>query len=413
MREDTLEGEEGASEPRKRLAQLFFQRCENVEDIPAPDDASPGADTVEREILRLAKDHPEIFEKDFTRFTGRGWDANCIVSPLAAIVNFRYERTDKAAGDLVSLDVFEAAFKAHPESLTALDSYGDTVLHDLISRFGELYPGDDAYTEKKARLVELVKRVVDKNKAKALTVKTPIIRAISARVPLDVISYLIECHPGDPYLEESQSGENMLSAVVAQGKSYPFDFLRGVLDKNPAAAKARNIGRYSSTVLHYACSASENKVVRLVLDADPAAAFVPARDKNLPLFDLVSSMRGESRSSMSLQMLALANPTAIFTNYKHHKEYYPSSAFSLICDKLLVDDEERDYRGQHPYKWEHLYFFMNVYRFGNKVDLSQAWKAPRFPVHMGKLYYLPLGTFLLSLVTHSQTVLVFVFSTYS
>ena len=107
MEKDRLVGEEEASEPRKRLAQLPCYYCGNVEDYHhEPEKRSsdsgaklvreaPDSNLMESELLHLATDHPDVFEKNFTRHTHRDWNEKVVCSPLSAFVNLLYRRDKK------------------------------------------------------------------------------------------------------------------------------------------------------------------------------------------------------------------------------------------------------------------------------------------------------------------------------
>lgn len=375
MWECKLIGEEEASPPRKRLAQLLCYFCVNVEKISTPsdqdDEQRPGREFMEREILLLAKEHPDVFATDLVT----QYDSNSERrTPLARIVSFRYKtqkKNSRADHDplesLLSREVFEAAFQAHPGSLLAVDSWGDTILKDLIKRYPTHYPCSHP-DDKKHSWFELVKLMISKDTA-LLSVESPIINAVAGGLPLDIVQYLIEHHPADPFQASRKDGTNVLAEVVKRSSDYSYEYIEHVFNRNPAAVKARNIGRYSETVLHFACRSAvvQPKIVRLILNGDPTAAFAPARDRDLPLFIVACYFEPRcGKSTETMEMIALANPKAVFTNYKHHKCPRPSSPFSLVYDKVTKE-------GNHGWEWKHLYFLMNVYRFGNQMELAEMW----------------------------------------
>lgn len=376
-------GEEESSEERKQLAKLLFpQYFENstVLDLEA----------FETEIKRLATNHPEVFDKHFVVKARRGSPfGDDRRSPLSKIMSF-IERNYN--GHALSTATFEAAYKAFPGAVQSVDSWGDTILLDLIGNMQRHQVDyDKCYDSNKK--VQLLKFIISKSSDVLATVNgsSPISIAVQNGFPEPLVQYMIDHHPGDPFREASSThGHSLLGHVVRNSQWYSLDFVRYVLDQNPEAARVTKKGRYSSTVLHEACKGGKvpAAVVSLVLEAFPRAAFEPGRDRDMPIYDLTTkyalsqpfSKVQQAEFRKKLAMIALANPRAAFVNYEHHKQSVPSSAFSNVYSRILARGRKGDDHSKSL--WSYIYFLMNVYRFGTDIAQSEAWQPPKHALHL-------------------------------
>ena len=206
--------------------------------------------------------------------------------------------------------------------------------------------------------------------------------------PEHLIRYMIDRHPGDPFREQTNPNQHFLLAyVVRYSAPYSLEFVKYVLDQNPDAAKVTKKSYYQTTVLHEACLGSKPRpeIVRLVLDAYPAAAFAAAgRYSEMPLSNLLQYSEHQAEQK-TFGIVVRANPKAIFALGMHNiYDRYPSSAFSNLSDTVL--DRRKQDETIRKRAWKLIHFMLNVYRLGNSMHESVAWNPPKHIVHAGKIF---------------------------
>lgn len=335
----------------------------------------------EQQILQLAQNYPEIFAADIVKhkrqFREQNDNSRCPLNYLMA------------RRPIVNIETFEAVYDAFPAAIHSVDSFGDTVLSELLS---------NDHTD--PSFFELLKAVINKSNAELAVVcgtKTPITRAIDKGCSQEVVQYMIDQHPGDPFREHAPYQRTLLSAVVEHSSQYSFEFLEYVFEQNRDAVRVQGTDICKSTVLHTACKAYplNEDVVRLILRAYPEGALVKSRYEQLPLHALLyPELIGRDdvlEKEEILIQIALANPNAIFsaTHDKYCSKFTPFSV--LLSKKLLHEfgEEGCSWRtepetSEYAITWSFLFLFMNIYRHGDKTNVGEAWNPPQYPAHMGK-----------------------------
>lgn len=174
--------------------------------------------------------------------------------------------------------------------------------------------------------------------------------------------------------------------------------------------RVQETDKYKSTLLRTACqSQCQEEVIRFLLSAYPEGAFVMARDKKLPLQGLFgtpgyfSTEKKLSENKNSIAMVALANPNAIFSQtYNKRTDPAVFSPFTTIATGQFLGryDEEGSAAwraepdgSEHAILWSFLFLLLSIYRYGDKINVTEAWCPPQYPAHMGKYYNTIVGTF--------------------
>lgn len=106
-------GEKAVVGPRQRLEDLYNTAR-----------SSSDFDGVEHEIFELARAHPEVFVADINM--ERRGEQEDRRSPLICLMSIMQRQRP------VSIDTFEAVYVACPTAINSRDSWGDTVLTELL-----------------------------------------------------------------------------------------------------------------------------------------------------------------------------------------------------------------------------------------------------------------------------------------
>lgn len=170
--------------PRERLEKLLVDRH-----------VRQGAQEMEDEILRLARENPEVFAADIVREKRLRKENRR--SPLNYLMARRLT---------VSIETFEAVYDAFPAAIHSLDSFGDTVLVELLS-----------YVKPSDGWMELLKAAINKSNAElavTCTYNSLIVKALEKGCSEEEVQYMIDHHPGDPFHEHAPYQKTLLSAIV-------------------------------------------------------------------------------------------------------------------------------------------------------------------------------------------------------
>lgn len=395
----TQEDAENLHTHRRRLEELFLLRGGEAMDM----------ESFEREIQHLARSHPEIFVEDIenTSFapTPQG-PRRDLRSPLNYLVARHDDQFLGSCG--ISIDTFEAVYNAHPTAISTLDSCGDTVLLRLLRSGYGLFSNTD---ERKFAHEALLKAVIEKSK-ESLAVPCPwygppIFSAIYHSESEEMIRYMLEHHPGNPFHERDNAQQTLLGKIVGYRGRYSFDFVQFIFEQYPEAVRVQHTDEYKSTALHIACRQHNEAAIHLMLTAYPQGAFVKAWNNRLPLHELLAPEYGsttevpEINRSM-IELVTAANPSAVFAKTFNPRKIDPSavSPFTEWWDRLLM---LRASKSEYPAAEEAirslLFFLMNMYRHADKIKLTDAWGVLPRSAHLGMCtysYFCPFAWYLIS-----------------
>lgn len=284
---------------RKRLRELLLGRGRSA----------GSTEEEEREIRQLAQKYPGIFADDIV------CDNQGIEDDRRCPLNYLMARRSPS----VSVETFEAVYDAYPDAIHSIDSFNDTVLSELAS-----------HADNSDKLFDLLKAVIDKSNAELAVIgasRFPIMQAMVNGCSQEVVQYMIDRHPGDPFRERASDQRTIFSTAVRWSRG-SLEFLKYAFDQNPEAIRVKATDKFESTPLQSACDDHcKEEIILFLLGAYPEGVFVTGRDRKFPLHGLLGYPGTRTPVELLadknlIATVALANPNAIFST-TYCKYAYP------------------------------------------------------------------------------------------